>query len=845
MFRRKTRNSTAYTGVGLAAPSAQAPDNSAMAAALTIGQNLKQTRPEVYGKPNATPLMTRYAPPKPTLSLLKRSSSIQSSTGSFSPAQNRTGLNLSNRHSMAPAGNRQVYNIDDSFNDSFFEEVGHEADAHYSNEAQLRDLKLHHQPRTPQVKMVKKYIPTPNGITVIEVPEETMKKEIARSNSMRSGLSVGRAGLLRSHSMTNAAKGKKTNRLRLSSLVNAPRIDEQSELEYQSTQSSRTVSHASAELDALKRQIEHEKQLARDLERQRAEYEQLKQLRLENERKLRELQSLQEEEAESFRDVSSFEEKAPISKAKSEPSKAEPVTPNGVHTPIKTDSEAEEDVPIAPLSFVVDELDLKKHHGPNEDDESALEDTIDLYAEPEKALDTAKKSAPISTPPQNVEVNSHGDTFIPLSESSKDANGEDPNENFGIEEIPNESFESPNLATQLRPTFVSQPENGSKEKPANNITYQFEAFPEDSQTTEAAPSFDPVPEIITQDTGSPRADRARETSEESFMPPPNFAGSIRSFSSVDSKSKPIKSAMKNAKPAYSAKNNSNESPAHQAYLSLTTAENTRLNSKLSAPHLNEPGLVPEAKPQAPRSPNNQQKRISQSLRKQPSAASQNGLAGRSLRPQSMMDNQPGRVQNGGMSNRNLKHTPQPIAPHPTSKPNYQSPSKLKAAELYAKANKRPISEFQSIPRKSSFSRDAAPPQNVQGQVPQRSPHRMTLRAPPQASQVPQVTQASTQPSAAQNGRVQHLFGGSNFRSKFADSDDENDSGIGGSRLNGGFLSRFADSDDESPRILSGKRHTSSSPIKSLRKKEEKYQEEPAPKEKKPKKKFLKKLFGRN
>ena len=119
---------------------------------------------------------------------------------------------------------------------------------------------------------------------------------------------------------------------------------------------------------------------------------------------------------------------------------------------------------------------------------------------------------------------------------------------------------------------------------------------------------------------------------------------------------------------------------------------------------------------------------------------------------------------------------------------------------------------------------------------------MTLRAPPQASQVPQ---ASSQPSADQNGRVQHLFGGSNFRSKFADSDDENDSGIGGSRLNGGFLSRFADSDDESPRILSGQRHTSSSPIKSLRKKEEKHQEEPAPKEKKPKKKFLKKLFGRN
>ena len=45
------------------------------------------------------------------------------------------------------------------------------------------------QPQQQPVKMVKKYIPTPNGIKIVEVPESNLAQEISRNNSIRS---VGR-----------------------------------------------------------------------------------------------------------------------------------------------------------------------------------------------------------------------------------------------------------------------------------------------------------------------------------------------------------------------------------------------------------------------------------------------------------------------------------------------------------------------------------------------------------------------------------------------------------------------------------------------------------------------------
>lgn len=128
----------AYTGVGYLA-SNHHPDNSAMAAALTIGKKSPNQHPQ---KP----------PPIAHLgSLLKRSPSLQSNLIHLSQHVRR-GSSSSDRHSFTP---RVEYSIDDSFTDSQLEEMGREADAHYSNRAQLRDLKLSHLPPQPEVKMVK------------------------------------------------------------------------------------------------------------------------------------------------------------------------------------------------------------------------------------------------------------------------------------------------------------------------------------------------------------------------------------------------------------------------------------------------------------------------------------------------------------------------------------------------------------------------------------------------------------------------------------------------------------------------------------------------------------------
>ncbi|GEQ70796.1 hypothetical protein JCM33374_g4475 [Metschnikowia sp. JCM 33374] len=185
--------------------------------------------------------------------------------------------------------------------------------------------------------------------------------------------------------------------------------------------------------------------------------------------------------------------------------------------------------------------------------------------------------------------------------------------------------------------------------------------------------------------------------------------------------------------------------------------------------------------------------------------------------------------------------PQPIAPHPTSKPNYQSPSKLRAAELYAKANSRPISEFQSVPRKSSFTRDSETPEKPTTANSQRPSHRTTLRSPRPLSQISNSPGPQIPPN--QSSKQQYNGG---FKSKFMDSDDELDTRVGGTHRNGGFSSRFVDSDDESrgTRIPSSQHATDYSAMQSLRNKEEKEPKEKS-KEKKPKKKFLKKLFGRN
>lgn len=795
MFRRKTRNSTAYTGVGQSSPAAKQPNNNAMAAALTIGHNLKETQPLKYNNTRTPSIQRAPAAPRSQGSLLKRSPSLQSNLpqarATSTPRSSISGT--SHNPLVAKQRGSVEYSVDDSFNDSVLEEMGHEADAHYSNRAQMSDLRIHHTPAgavprgsaqsaataaTTPVKMVKRYVPTANGIQVVEVPEALMKQAIARSNSMRSGMLISRLGSLTGQPRTGslyllARRPKqppaKKQLLRLSSLLQDSSITEDVESESRAAAADAKIAQ-DHELAAIKRQIEQERQMARDLEAKRAEYEQLRALRLENERRMGELKVL--EEAERSRSTTPSvmspppelnHPETPRRDGFSTPSKsagseslrhvaaanlaAVPVTKvdvgitesgtlvSDVGLPQITILSEESDVPIKPVPFLVDEVDEKKL------DNAQLPDSM-----------VASEAA------------ARGELVEP-----DHSNGVD---EFGIEEVPNDT-DSPSLAHHLRPVFD--------------------------------PVVDEVPE-------QPLAKDIDDFSN-GVLPRPNVAESIQLILSLDSKSKPIKSAMKNSRVSYSALASSDlpaataSNPAHQAYLLLTTAENTRLNSKLSAQQLGD-----ELRPSPPKSPI-PQKRLSQAtLRKQPStSAAPGGLALRSLRPRSTSDvMQPS--ANGGMSSRTFKTQPQPIAPHPALQPDYQSPSKLKAAELYARANKRPHSQFQPLQRKSSFSKAGA-----DDQPPQQRTTRTTLRSP--------------QPVHPEHGRQTSDV---SYNSRLADSDAEPVS------LSHKFSSRFADSDDDLP--ASGVSLSQPAQLTpTLRKPAADAKETGKPK----KKKFLRKLFGKN
>lgn len=875
--KRRSRNSVAYTGVGYLA-STHHPDNGAMAAALTIGKKLPPAQNNaIHQKPPAIGSLG---------SLLKRSPSLQSNSirSTSTPNHYRRGSTSSDRHSFTP---RVEYSVDDSFTDSQIEEMGRDADAHYSNRAQLRDLKLSHLPPQQQVKMVKKYVPTPNGIQVVEVPETSMKQAIARSNSMRSGLSLNRAGLLssrnnllsripkspsRSGSLTAQNTGQKRVTWKRSTLA-ASKIDESAELEPSEQ------SKAAAE---LQRQIDEERQLAAKLESQRKEYEQLKQLRLQNEKHRAELERLREEE-ESYSRLPSRQtsphpvESVPtsISTTLDAPHPVKPQAPTLNDLPDDTpqpqanddapqaQSTDDEEVPIEPVPFAVDEFEQKKAGKNPEKLPTSIgdqeEDVTSTYS-----LDDASVTHAVTVTAAEIDTDDVIQNYAALG-----AAGGSEEDEFGIVEVPNET-ESPTLAQQVKSRLNG---NGKDSIALPNDV--------DSISESTTPKFDPTPEIIQDE---PQVD--------TLAHPPNAAGlasSIKSGSSSDSR--PIKSAMKNSRSTYALNNNSNSnanvSPAQQAYLSLTTAENTRLNSKLSSGQLNEnDSLSPQhhAHPGPPRSPVHAQKLSATTLRKtqhppqhqqhhQQQQQQQGGLSDRSLRPRTTSDASYNRQSTGGgMSSRTFKSSqPQGLPPHPYNGPNYHSPAKAKAAELFAKANNRPASTAHPLKRESSFnkgSEEGKAENNTAHQPPQRNgKHRFTLRhdagqqgaqqggltaaaattahaniqqqAQQQAQQIVQLEQQQKQQQQppqqqqpAARSHEQRGGGFKGFRSRIADSDEEDNVKPA---QGGGFRSRFRDLEEQAP-VQEG-------PITTLR--EPKV--DPALEEKKPKKKkkFLKKLFGKN
>ncbi|ODV76991.1 uncharacterized protein CANTADRAFT_92142 [Suhomyces tanzawaensis NRRL Y-17324] len=871
--RRRSRLEPAYTGVNHTAPASSQPSSNALAAALTIGEAMKlgaHQPTKTVQRSNSMQYIIKPAANQPTrsTSLLKRSPSLSSAAPAgqkqqfrgFSSSSITSSTSRSSVASPPPARARTpqkthqkiVYDIDDSIDDSYLDDITEEANQRYfNNHDNMKDLRLSHQPLSPPApksapkKMVKKYIPTPNGIKIIEVPEENLNKEISRNNSIRSGSNIPRTGSLRAPpkktirtSSLNSLSGKKPSS-RLSSLVNSPNMTsmtENVELEDSLGQIDSSREHE-LKLQALEKQIQHEKDLARDLEIKKLEFEKLKLARLENEKKM----LLLEEEAERASNPNDALENGLV-KVTSDKTGGEAVTSTITRETFETpsdnseskdqiskpllasvdDHELSDDEGVAGVSIdgshvVVDELEKKKIETtgvPETPSDHLQKGSTPEYGDSSE-YDTdreAKDLATGSTSEIGI-INRYGD-FNTNELSNRDSIIEHP---LAISTDDEDDTESNRLAKQLRPTF------------------------------------DVVPEIIED----AQEDALVSQLDALQVPPPINGGSsgssLHSVSTFESKSslkKPIKSAMKNSNSFSNISTTSskaNANAARDAYLSLTTAENTKLNSKLSSSQLNDLKQNHTFIPLSDSSANGNN-RMSQTLRKQPSQKSQGGLAGRSLRPQSMSADPRITQQqnnNGGMSGRSLRnsmYTPHvaPMAPHPALQENYQSPSKLKAAELYAKANARPKSVFKPIKRTSSFSKEA----EHQPQQPQRQRTTMRDSQPtvnPQQhriqSQQPSKTPQPAPPAPANNG-----FQKDNFRSRFYDSDEGE---THDSRRNGGFSSRFNDSDDEGTQV-SG---SVSSPVSHHADGSATLRESTKPSKSagKEKKKFgkLRKLFGRS
>lgn len=841
MFTRKnarTTHTTAYTGVNHAAYPGLQPNLNAMAAALTIGHKLRDAgdtagmltvqhpqQQRVQPQPQTrrfslqaqpAPRQSRphqsaaAGPPRKTNLLLKRSLSITmqlpqrtfSGFGPHTPPHSSGSLQgsgaagahaaaVSPRLPAARGARRPSVDLTE-----------------YSNHANMHDLKLEHlgplrdgassaaaaalAPPPTAVKMVKKYVPTANGIQIIEVPELHMAKEIARSNSLRLGTNLGRSPSMRTvrrgaapragAPQAHRAASAGVRPARLSSLAEQPK--------------------SPAELmDDLDREIARERHLVEELERKK---KQVELLRLQRRR-------LQEEaEIDAAAHVESGAAAAALAEAEEAQARAqadlagaaENVPPRAVAVAASAEPSSHTSLALAtpphvdPSAVVVDELEQKEH---DEHDASFLE-----------------------KPPAIVDVGA----VVPSSHS----------EDYGIEEVPVDTVpDSPTLAARLRPTFGEAAPDSSLQIPSGGF-----AGGSSSSSIRSVGSFDL-----------------------SGLPKPALK-------------QPVKSAMKNPSAHYKA-GATDHNPAHQAYLLLTTAENTRLNSKLSSSQLNQIQSdyaqrsppkrqqqnylpQPQQQQQQPQQHTPQQQQPQPQRQPQPQQQPQqpsrgaNGFA-RTLRPQSAVDAP--REQPAGMSNRTLRSSVYvaPIAPHPALQPGYQSPSKAKAADLYARANARPRSTFRApVQRKSSFSRDGhdreAPPQRAQAH------QRLSLRepavvernqasrgaAPPNPYGLKNATATVASPEAngaggTTGGATASAAAAPAFKSRLADSDDELPEA---SPSSGRMASRFDDSDDAASGHSTVRSPTAgtvgSTRIVSLR-------EEKKPEEGKKKFGKLRKLFG--
>lgn len=967
---RTSRNprGTAYTGVNPNSNNPNKPNSGALAAALTIGNAMKQQNQSIprsqsfqYQQPNSQQRVSSLT--SSNGSLLKRGSRSnfqpphanvapqrRFSNGSFSSqGSNRHVSSSSQAAAYYNSHNPEVYDIDDSFNDSYLDEVTEESTQVYlNNKANMQDLRLPTANLKSQgvparaaapapVRMVKKYVPSPTGIKVIEVPESTFQKEVARSNSMRLNPITSR-----SNSLRNIANKKSPSRAsslntklqprpvqQARNVSTPPKMQSMSEdvnLEDSLGKIDTNQAHE-AKLRALEKEIEHEKQLAKELEDKRLEYQRLREQNLANERKQRELEDLSTER-------NTVENKKELSHVKDDLY-----------------------VPIIEKTKVVDELDKKKLgiDDKYEAHEQVLKEGLEKLGETEHHVGDEMTNNELIL---NTVDQGHQDELTDSSEygegslHDKDVQSSQIDDYVGNHEdvinSDDEAEDDGNIRVTVTVDNADEAESLAPRPQLENLASDIEVVSDYDENDEAGPKTgtwgkdekdkldaDSEMKVIAQYgmTSSEIVNEIQESNhttevselhksasgDEKVAPqiieshadedrnaatinskvesadtllPPAVATALSSKSSVysnDSAKKPMKSAMKSSS-SYSQlpqkqgplQAHVNSNAAKQAYLSLTTAENTRLNSKLSnsqlpsqqfpnpKPHLQimgndlaylgagNGGAYPQfaTSPQLQKTP---AKRLSQqTLRKQQPLQQQQQQQSQfrsSMRPQSMTgyagQNAPQRQQPQGMSNRSLRNSTyvQPIAPHPALQKGYVSPAKVKAADLYAKAQSRPYSEFRPLKKQSSFSKES------NDDVPARSPNRDHNTAPHSKPQPRTTLRNLSGPSNIQTNENQQQptsqnantgqAGRNGFTSRFADSDDDLPLRNGSNNQNG-FKSRFNDSDEHLPKVVAPAAQSSpqkQSGFSTMRaEKQNEGQHEAPPKEKKKFGGKLRKLF---
>lgn len=329
-------------------------------------------------------------------------------------------------------------------------------------------------------------------------------------------------------------------------------------------------------MQALQKQIDHEKVLAKELELKKLEYEKLKLLRLNHEVELSDYTSRVSEQT-----LSPSEDETPVHMS------------SPIRKPALTDIQDKEDgeaalvsetIPDASIdasNVMVDEYDKKKF----ENSQQVVSEELDS-----SDYDTDRREL--------KSLDQHGSSNTELGIINQYGN-------FHTNELLN------------RDSIIEHPVSTDEEDTDHHSG---------GLANHLRPKFDAVPEIIEEPV--------KENDSSLQLPPVVVNGgssrsSLRSVSSYESSinsqkaRRPVKSAMKNSNSFYNGNSATEKlNAAHQAYLSLTTAENTRLNSKLSSAQLNEAraenGI--QAAPAPAPTTKTVQKRMSQTLRKAPQQA---------------------------------------------------------------------------------------------------------------------------------------------------------------------------------------------------------------------------------